>query len=220
MKSLLLAALCALLTVMGASAQTREIYTSPKFGALAKGHKSLAVLPFAVTLQLRPNEVTKNGGPEGVAKLEQREGLDVQNALHSYFLKRKAENDITVDVQDPARTNALLVQNGVTAANFATFTPEQLAKFLGVDGIISGTFNSTQPMSAGAAVAMSMLVGVSGPTNTGKLMININDGATGELLWKYDKSLSRGFGSDTNTIVTTIMRKASRQFPYSKEFKG
>ncbi|UOQ52452.1 hypothetical protein [Hymenobacter cellulosivorans] len=220
MKSLLLFALCALLTASGAFAQTREIYTSPKFGALAKGHKSLAVLPFAVTLQLRPNEVAKNGGPDGVAKLEQREGLDVQSALHSYFLKRKAENDMSVDVQDPARTNALLTQNGVTAINAATFTPEQLAKFLGVDGVISGTFSSTQPLSAGAAVAMSVLVGVSGPTNTGKLMITINDGATGELLWKYDKSLSRGFGSDTNTIVTTIMRKASRQFPYSKEYKG
>lgn len=220
MKSLLLATLCVLLAVTGALAQTREIYTSPKFGELAKSHKTLAVLPFVVTLQLRPNEVTKSGGPEGVAKLEQREGLDVQNALHSYFLKRKAENDMTVDVQDVARTNALLVQNGVTAATVATFTAEQLAKFLGVDGIISGTFTSTQPMSGGAAIAMTMLVGVSGPTNTGKLMININDGATGELLWKYDKSLSRGFGSDTNTIVTTIMRKASRQFPYSKEFKG
>lgn len=99
-------------------------------------------------------------------------------------------------------------------------TPEQLAKFLGVDGVISGTFSSTRPLSAGAAVALSVLVGVSGPTNTGKLMININDGATGELLWKYDKSLSRGFGSDTNTIVTTSMRKASRQFPYSKEYRG
>ncbi|MCB2409028.1 hypothetical protein [Hymenobacter lucidus] len=220
MKSLLLAALCVLLTVTGASAQTREIYTSPKFSTLAKGHKTLAVMPFVVTLQLRPNEVTKNGGPEGVAKMEQREGLDVQSALHSYFLKRKAENDMTVEVQDPARTNAILAQNGVTPATVATFTPEQLAKFLGVDGIISGTFTSTQPMSGGAAVAMTMLVGMSGPTNTGKLMININDGATGELLWKYDKSLSRGFGSDTNTIVTTIMRKASRQFPYSKEFKS
>ncbi|MCB2377437.1 hypothetical protein LGH70_07585 [Hymenobacter sp. BT635] len=219
MKTFLFATLCLFLTVMGATAQTREIYTSPKFGALAKSHKTLAVLPFTVTLQLRPNEVTKNGGPEGVAKLEQREGLDVQSALQSYFLKRKEENDMTVEVQDLARTNALLAKNGVTAANMATFTPEQLAQFLGVDGVISGTFTSTQPMSAGAAVAMSVLVGMSGPTNTGKLMININDGATGELLWKYDKSLSRGFGSDTNTIVTTIMRKASRQFPYSKEFK-
>lgn len=66
-----------LLFVLGAAqlaaAQTREIYTNPKFRDLAKNHKTLAVLPFAVELQLRPNGVTKNGGSEGVARLEARE---------------------------------------------------------------------------------------------------------------------------------------------------
>lgn len=220
MKKFVLAALFALLTAFAASAQTREIYTNPKFRDLAKAHKTLAVLPFAVKLQLRPAEVTKNGGAEGVARLEEREGLDVQNALQSYFLKRKAENDLLIDVQDPARTNALLLQNGMTADKLATYTPDQIAKILGVDGIITGTFSSSQPMSGGAAIALTLLVGVSGPTNTGQLSMSIKDGASGELLWKYDKALSRGFGSDTNSIITTIMRKASRQFPYSKEFKG
>ena len=212
--------LLALFATLFASAQTREIYTSPKFKDLAKDHKTLAVLPFRTTLQLRPVEVTKNGGAEGVRVLEAREGLGVQSALQSYFLKQKADNDMTVDVQDVAKTNALLAKNGVTADKLTTMTMEEVAQLLGVDGVISGTFESTQPMSGGAAVAMMMIGGFSGPTNTGKLAISINDGKSGELLWKYDKSLSRGFGSDTNSIITTIMRKASRQFPYSKEFKG
>lgn len=220
MNKLVFALLLVAMLPFATLAQTREIYTNNNFRALAQSHKVLAIMPFNVHLQLRPQEVTKNGGPEGVARLEQREGLDVQQALHSYFLKQKASNDLTVDVQDPMRTNALLAQSGLTPTQLATQTPEQLAKLLGVDGIISGDFSSTQPMSNGAAVALSLVVGVSGPTNTGKLLINIHDGKTGELLWKYDKSLSRGFGSDTNTIVTTIMRKASRQFPYSKEFKS
>ncbi|UOQ64947.1 hypothetical protein [Hymenobacter volaticus] len=220
MNKLVFALLLVVLLPLATLAQTREIYTNTNFRTLAQSHKILAIMPFSAHLQLRPQEVTKNGGPEGVARLEQREGLDVQQALHSYFLKQKASNDLTVDVQDPMRTNALLAQSGLTPAQLATQTPEQLAKLLGVDGIISGDFSSTQPMSNGAAVALSLAVGFSGPTNTGKLVINIHDGKSGELLWKYDKSLSRGFGSDTNTIVTTIMRKASRQFPYSKEFKS
>jgi hypothetical protein len=220
MNKLVFALLLVALLPFATLAQTREIYTNANFRTLAQNHKILAIMPFSAHLQLRPQEVTKNGGPEGVARLEQREGLDVQQALHSYFLKQKASNDLTVDVQDPMRTNALLAQSGLTPAQLATQTPEQLAKLLGVDGIISGDFSSTQPMSNGAAVALSLAVGFSGPTNTGKLLINIHDGKSGELLWKYDKSLSRGFGSDTNTIVTTIMRKASRQFPYSKEFKS
>ena len=220
MKKLLFALLLVALAPLASLAQTREIYTNNNFRTLAQAHKMLAVLPFAVKLQLRPNEVRSHGGPEGVARLEQREGLDVQQALHSYLLKQKAANDLTVSVQDPARTNALLAQSGLTPEQIATQTPEQLAALLGVDGIISGTFASTQPMSNGAAVALSLVAGMSGPTNTGKLLINIHDGKSGELLWKYDNSLSRGLGSDTNSIVTTIMRKASRQFPYSKNFKG
>ena len=220
MKHLSLTVLLALFTTLLASAQTREIYTSPKFKLLTKDHKTLAVLPFRTTLQMRPAEVKKNGGIEGVRVLEEREGLGVQSALQSYLLKQKVDNDITVDVQDVAKTNALLAKNGMTSEKTLTMTMEELAQMLGVDGVISGTFESSQPMSGGAAVAMLMVGGFSGPTNTGKLVININDGRSGELLWKYDKSLSRGFGSDTNSIITTIMRKASRQFPYSKEFKG
>ncbi|GAB3692990.1 hypothetical protein GCM10027592_12400 [Spirosoma flavus] len=201
-------------------AQTREIYTNPNFNSLAKEHKMLAILPFKTTLQLRPKEVEKNGGPAGVAALEKREGLGVQSAVHSYFLKRKESNDIIVDFQDPARTNALLERNAVTYETLAGFTPEELAKILNVDGIVSGTFESSQPMSNGAAIAMTALVGFGGATNTGKTTININDGKTGDLLWKYDKSLSRGFGSDTSSIITTIMRKASRQFPYDRDFRN
>lgn len=218
MKHLFLAFL--LLVVGTAAAQTREIYTNPKFRELAKDHQILAVLPFKATLSLRPNEVAKSGGAEGVHALELREGLNVQSALQSYFLKQKADKDITVDVQDIAKTNALLAKNNITADKLPTMTMEELAALLGVDGLVSGTFESSQPFSNGAAIAMSLAVGFSGSTNTGKLAISINDGKTGELLWKYDKRLSRGLGSDTGSIITVIMRKASRQFPYSKEFKS
>lgn len=219
MKHLFLA-IALLLTLGTASAQTREIYTNPKFKELAANHKVLAVLPFKATLSLRPNEVAKQGGAEGVHQLELREGLSVQSALQSYFLKQKADKDMVVDVQDIAKTNALLAKNNVTAEKMLTMTMEELAQVLGVDGIVSGTFESTQPFSNGAAIAMSMMVGFSGSTNTGKLSINIHDGKTSDLLWKYDKTLSRGLGSDTGSIITVIMRKASRQFPYSKEFKS
>ena len=77
MKHLSLAVLLVLFATLLAPAQTREIYTNPKFKELAKNHKILAVLPFRTTLQLRPAEVKKNGGPEGVRVLEEREGLGV-----------------------------------------------------------------------------------------------------------------------------------------------
>lgn len=146
------------------------------------------MLIFRTTLQLRPKEVEKNGGPAGVAALEKREGLDVQNAVHSYLLKRRENKDLLVDGQVVNRTDTLLERNAVTYETLSSSIPEELAKRLGVDGIVSGTFESTRPMSTGAAVAMSLAAGFAGPTNTGKTTISINDGKTGKLLWKYDKT--------------------------------
>ncbi|WP_205501250.1 hypothetical protein [Rufibacter psychrotolerans] len=208
-------ALFALFLSVGAFAQTREIYTNPAFATLAKQHKTIAILPFDATIGLRPNQA-KNLTPERIKEMEKNEGLAVQSALQTYFLKVSSKDDYTVSFQDAATTNALLLKNNINSENIKGFTPAELAKVLGVDGIITGTFSTDKPMSDGASLALGLVVGFYGATNSGKTAINIYDGTSGELLWKYEKSLSRGLGSDTNTIITTIMRKASKKFPYAK----
>nr|WKN37898.1 hypothetical protein K4G66_04145 [Tunicatimonas sp. TK19036] len=52
----------------------------------------------------------------------------------------------------------------------------------------------------------------SGPTKSGKVGIFINDGTSDALLWKYEKAISRSFGSDTNTIINALMRKLPGNF--------
>ncbi|WP_400193060.1 hypothetical protein [Hymenobacter sp. B81] len=211
---LLLAAVLLAATSFSASAQSREIYESPQFKTLAQNHKQLAILPFAVTMTTK--RLPKGMTPESLHEQELQEGKNVQSALHTYFLKHQSSDHFTVTFQDINKTNTLLAKAGVTPDNMATKTSEELAKILGVDGVVSGTFVTDKPMSDGAAVAMTVLVGMSGPTNSGRTSISINDGATGELLWKYDKSLSRGLGSDTSTIINAIMRKCSKMFPYAR----
>ncbi|WP_210462531.1 MULTISPECIES: hypothetical protein [Rufibacter] len=207
--------LVALLVSLGASAQTKEIYTNPAFASIAKSHKMIAILPFDTKIGLRPNQM-KSMTPEQIKEMEVKEGLAVQSALQTYFLKVSSKDDYTIGFQDAATTNAILLKNNITPENIKSFTPAELSKVLGVDGIITGTFSTDKPMSDGAALAMTLAVGFSGATNSGKTAINIYDGASGDLLWKYEKSLSRSFGSDTNSIITTIMRKASKKFPYTK----
>jgi hypothetical protein len=211
----LLAAVALLFLSVSGMAQNREIYTNPAFATLAKEHKTLAILPFQATIGLRPNQM-KAMTPERMKEMEKNEGLAVQSALQTYFLKEQGKDDFTVSFQDANTTNALLLKNNITAENIKTFTPAELSKVLGVDGVIMGTFTTDKPMSDGASLALGLAVGFYGATNSGKTSINIYDGTTGDLLWKYEKSLARGLGSDTGTIITTIMRKASRQFPYSK----
>ena len=211
------------------NAQTKEIYTHPRFDSLARDHTKLAILPFEVMLRLRRKEAKKLE-PEDFERLEKIEGEAVQSALHSYFLKQKEKDSVKVSFQDIHETNAILAEAGWTDDSLRLKTKKQICRLLRVDGVISGTFMTNRLLSDEGAVALTALgIGVSaigalfgaasdlsgpGPTNTGKCTINFHEAKTGKLLWSYEKELSRGLGSDTNTIINAIMRKASKKFPY------
>ncbi|MBK6947133.1 MAG: hypothetical protein IPH16_02780 [Haliscomenobacter sp.] len=196
--------------------QDREIYVHGEFAKIAKSHKMVAILPFKAVVKLRPKEMEKMTA-EQMENLQRNEGLAVQSAMESYFLKRKEQHEIVIDFQSTTTTNALLSKNEIHAGNIDQYTPQELAKILEVDAVIGGLFFTDKPMSDGASLALGVLVGFYGSTNSGKCTININNGADGVLLWKYEKTLSRSLGSDTNTIINTMMRKASRQLPYIQE---
>jgi len=202
-----------LVSAISLFAQTREIYTNPNFSTLAKEHKVLAILPFKATVKLRPKQM-ESMSKEQLDEMEKNEGLAIQSALESYFLKRKDQHEFSVSFQNTATTNAVLAKNNIDETNIAKFTPQELADLLEVDGVITGTLDTNKPMSEGASLALGLIVGFYGSTNSGKCTINIFDKTTGELLWKYEKTLSRSLGSDTNSVINAMMRKASQQFPY------
>lgn len=202
--------------------QTKEIYTHPEFDSLARDHTQLAILPFKIMLRLRAKEAKKLE-PEDLEKLEKIEGEAVQSALQTYFLKQKGKDSFKVSFQDIHETNALLAQVRWTDDSLRLKTKRQICRLLQVDGIVSGTVMTNKLLSDEAAVALNVLgIGLSplfdwsgaGPTNTGNCTINIHEAKGGKLLWRYDKELSRGLGSNTNTIINAMMRKASKEFPY------
>lgn len=207
--------LVVLLTTMAitSQAQTREIYVNDNFATLAKDHKVVAILPFKAIVKLRPKQMEKMT-QEQFQQMQKDEGMAVQSAIHSYLLKRKDQHNLAVNFLDISTTNALLSKNNVTQENIDHFTPKELADMLHVDAVISGVLSTDKPMSEGASAALGLLVGFYGSTNSGKCTINIHDAKTGELMWKYEKTLSRSLGSDINTVINTMMRKASRQLPY------
>ncbi len=216
MRTKILLLLFIILSANHSYSQTREIYVNPNFVELTRNHKKVAILPFKMIIKLRPKQMEQMT-PAQREQLEKDEGLAVQSALQTYFLKRKEQHDFKIVFQDLGTTNALLAKNNIDENNMDKFTPKELAEVLEVDGIITGILSSDKPMSEGASAALGILVGIYGPTNSGKCTININDATTGDLLWKYEKTLSRSLGSDTNTIINTMMRKASRQLPYIAE---
>ena len=74
--------------VTTAFSQGKAVYVNPKFYSLAKDHKTVAVLPFTVTLGLRPKERAATSD-EQLKEMEQKEGVAAQNSLVSWFLRKQ-----------------------------------------------------------------------------------------------------------------------------------
>ncbi|MFI5186422.1 MAG: hypothetical protein ACHQF0_06840 [Chitinophagales bacterium] len=190
-----------------------KIYQSAEFDTAFARHKIVAILPADVTTQLRPNEA-KKVTPEQIQEMTEKTGYDIQDKMYSWLLRRSAKFHYTVTFQDVTRTNALLKEAGVGYADLQTKDRTELAKILQVDAVMQDKARMDKPMSEGAAVALGLLVGVWGATNKVETTINIHDGKSGNLLWKYDYEASGSVGSSSTKLVDALMRNASKKFPY------
>ena len=192
-----------------------NLFEHPEFDEIAKDHKVIAVIPFKTFISLRPKQM-KDITPEQLERMEKSEGESIQSAMYSWFLKRKKRGKLSVNIQNPATTNAKLKKAGITFENYETFTPDELAKILEIDSIIMGTFETNKPMSEGASVALGLLIGFWGTTNTATINLSIFNAKDGQLLVNYNKKVRGSIGSDNNTLINIIMRKASRRIAYTK----
>jgi hypothetical protein len=197
-------------------AQT-NLYENPKFDAIAKNHQSIGIIPFKATVKLRPKQMAKMS-PEQFKRLEISEGKSIQTAMYSWFLKRKKRGKLlSIEVQDPNKTMALLGKEGITQENLSNYTPEEIAKILGVDALISGTYNTNKPMSEGASVALGVLIGFWGTTNSATVNMSVHNASDGVLLWNYNKKVRGSIGSSPEDLINVLMRKASRRLSYTKK---
>lgn len=190
------------------------IYLAQDFRTYAPKHKLVAILPADVTMQLRPNQARKTGLDEQ-RDMESRSGLDFQEKIYAWLLRRSQQRGYTVQFQDVRQTDARLRENNLTTADLRSRTPQELAKILGVDAVLSTSVRTTKPMSDGAAVAVGLLVGAWGATNQANVTVNIHEGEAGKLLWKYDYVAAGSVFSSSENIVDALMRNASKKFPYT-----
>ncbi len=203
-----------LLLVFVVSGQTR-LFVDPAFSKIANDHKIIAVVPFRTTISLRPKQMAslKEGQLE---KMQEDESRNIQMSMYSWFLKRKQQGSMWVDIQDATKTTAILAKNGISYLNVNEHTPEEIAKILNVDAIVNGTFETDKPMSDGASLALGVLVGFWGATNKATINMFIHNAADGKVLVNYNKAVAGSVGSSTDQLTNVVMRKASRRIPYTK----
>ena len=190
----------------------KNIYESDKFDLFSQEHKLLAIMPFLTNLDLK-DDISK----EDLADREKKEGYAVQNALETYFSKRKRKKKFSVDFQNTEDTNAMLAQNNITYKNIDVYTIKQLSEILKVDGIISGNLDLNILLSKGVPEDFGFLDYFLGDANFGRIGIKISDGTTGKLLWKYEKEINKKSGRNTDDLIDRMMKLASRKFPYDRE---
>ena len=200
------------LTGISGTAQ-KNIYESDKFDQFAKEHLILAIIPFLTHLDLEDDVSSK----ADLTEREKKEGYAVQNALETYFSKRKKKKKFSVEFQNTKNTNALLAQNNITYDNIDVYTIKQLSEILKVDGIISGNLDLNILLSKGIPDNFSLLDYLLGDANYGRIGIKISDGTTGKLLWKYEKEINKKSGKNTDDLIDRMMKLASRKFPYDRE---
>lgn len=213
MKKLLFSIL--LLTIsLNVESQT-NLYENPEFDEIAESHKIIAVVPFKTQVKLRPKQM-KDMTPDKLERLEKAEGLSIQTAMYSWFLKRKKRGSLKIDVQDPKRTNAILKKENITYENIQDQLPEDLAKLLGVDAVISGDYETNKPMSDGASIVLGALFGFFGSTNSATINMSVHNALDASLLWNYNKKVRGSIGSSPEDLINILMRKASRRLAYTK----
>ena len=205
--------LLALTLLVGATVEAQtHLFEHPDFETIARDHKTIAIIPFSAKVSLRPKQM-KEITAEQLKEMEVNEGTSIQTAMYSWFLKRKKRGKLLIEVQDPNKTNALLKKNEV---DMEITTPEELAKLLEVDAVITGKIETDKPMSDGASIALGLLVGFWGSTNSATVNMSINNAEDGTLLWNYNKRVSGSLGSSNDQLINTLMRKASRRLAYTK----
>lgn len=203
------------LTISFFSTAQTNLYEHPQFEQITANHKVIGILPFKTSITLRPKDM-KSMTNEQIIKMEEDEGMSIQSAMYSWFLKREKRESLKVSVLDPITANTKLKKMGVTQSNFSDYTPDELANILEVDAIIMGTFETNKPMSEGASVALGLLLGVYGPTNKAVINLSIYNAKDGVLIANYNKGIAGSMGSSTEDLINILMRKASRRISYTE----
>ena len=112
-----------------------KIYKSADFSNALTKHKTVAILPAEVNIQLRPNQA-KNLSAEQIQDMANKTAIDIQEKMYGWFLRRGDKYDYTVTFQDVTRTNARLKEAGIKYFDLKTTVRAKLANILEVDAIM------------------------------------------------------------------------------------
>ena len=206
--------LCMLATFSGFAQfeAAKQTYSAPNLKSVIEKQKIVAILPFHVAISYK--RVPKHYDHEATKSEEESLTTNLQSSMFTYLLRKADKYSVTF--QDPTRTNALLKAKGVYD-KLDVLTQDSICKILGVDAVIKSNYDYEKTASEGGAIAKTVLFGSLGSkTGSGALTLQIYNGEDGNLLWRFYKAMNDDVMSSTDQLITRMMKKVSRNFPYEK----
>jgi hypothetical protein len=197
-------------TMLAVRAQ-KQIFSSPNLNSEIKKHKVVAILPFKVVISYK--KLPKGFDAEGNKAQELKDSYSMQDGMYTYLLRKNDE--YTVNFQDVQRTNILLKQAGIMDKLDETLQ-DSICRLLKVDALIKCSYSYEKTGSEGGAIAKTLLFGFGGSTGSGTLTLQINNGGTGEMIWRYYNIMKEAAFTSSADLMERTMRKVARNFPYVK----
>ncbi len=189
----------------------KQIFAADNLKEIVTKHKTVAILPFPTTISYRKQP--KGFSAEANHQQELSTAKNIQSSMYTFLLRKR--KNYSVEFQDVEKTNILLKKAGAEN-KLDELTKDEVCKILGVDAVISGKFESEQTKSDGAALTSVLLTGFGGKTGSGTLTMAVNDGSSGDMIWRFYKTMNDNYTRSTDDLVESLMRKLSRNFPYDK----
>lgn len=190
--------------------KSKTVYKAPNFKEELGKHKKVAILPFKASLLYR--NLPKDFDIEQHRVEEVVLAKNMQFSLYSKFSRNK--EGFSVELQKVQVTDSLLTVNGMMG-NLENFSPNQIAKALGVDALLYCTYTYTRVASEAGALAVALLV-MPSKVATAELTIGIYNGKDDELLWSFAKTMNQEVLSSTDYVLDRMLGKIDRNFPYKK----
>jgi hypothetical protein len=212
-KNLLFVILCiSSANVFAQFENNKQMYSAKNLKEVIATHKTVAILPLNATISYK--RPPKDYDPEANKFLEQKMGLNMQQGMYTYLLRKS--DDYSVSFQDVQRTNALLKKAGVFD-KIDEQLPDDLCKILGVDAVIKSSYSYEKTVgSETGAIVKALVFGSAGSTASGDLILQVYNGTDGNLVWRFYKQMNEGLFTDANELMVRMMAKVSRNFPYAK----
>jgi hypothetical protein len=191
---------------------TTPIYKTKNFQEIASTHKTIAILPPKVIIEIKSvNEA------DAIRKQEKLESERFQTALANYLNEQSAKNHIFVDIQNPEDSNKILSENGIISLTNKSY--KDLAELLNVDAVITSRISLSKPLTNAEAFFTGLLTGYFVPSKVTTVDLSLTDKVSGKMFWNYNWETGGTFIS-SEKLTNSLMKSAAIRFPYkTKNFK-